>query len=270
MPMSFLKKTLASFGIGSAKVDSILNQDVLYPGQSVDVSIHVYGGATEQAIDNIDLKLCCRYIAEAPDDRGAREGHSMRRVPQTHVLAKWSLPYAFTIHSGEERTFDVQLDVPWNTPVTIGDAKVWLETGLDVAAALDPTDKDILTVRPDPLMDAVLSAFEAQGLRIRQVECEEVKGFDLPFVQEFEMVPTDGPYHGVWRELEFVAHRSEQELKLWFEVDRTRKGEGGMLASLLGSGKLKRELTIPATTKLDQVGELVLNYLDQTTAVHES
>ncbi len=69
--MSFLKKTLASFGIGSAKVDSILNQDVLYPGQSVDVSIHVYGGATEQAIDNIDMKLCCRYIAEAPDDRGA-------------------------------------------------------------------------------------------------------------------------------------------------------------------------------------------------------
>ncbi len=126
--MSFLKKTLASFGIGSAKVDSILNQDVLYPGQSVDVSIHVYGGATEQAIDNIDLKLCCRYIAEAPDDRGAREGHSMRRVPQTHVLAKWNLPYAFTIHPGEDRTFEVKLDVPWNTPVTIGDAKVWLET----------------------------------------------------------------------------------------------------------------------------------------------
>ncbi|NMS24906.1 sporulation protein, partial [Vibrio parahaemolyticus] len=111
-------------------------------------------------------------------------------------------------------------------------------------------------------MDAVLSAFEAQGLRIRQVGCEEVKGFDLPFVQEVGLVPTEGPYHGVWRELEFVAHRSEQELKLWFEVDRTRKGQGGMLASLLGSGKLKRELTIPATTKPDQVGELVLNYLD--------
>ncbi|MCV6022723.1 sporulation protein, partial [Escherichia coli] len=81
-------------------------------------------------------------------------------------LAKWNLPSAFTIHPGEERTFDIQLDVPWNKPVTIGDAKVWLETGLDVAMALDPTDKDILTVRPDPLMDAILSAFEAQGLRI--------------------------------------------------------------------------------------------------------
>ncbi len=267
--MSFLKKTLASFGIGSAKVDSILNQDVTYPGQSVDVSIHVYGGATEQHIDNIDMKLCCRYIAEARDDRGAREGHTMRRLPRTHVLAEWSLPYAFTIHPAQERTFDVKLDVPWNTPITIGDAKVWLETGLDVAAALDPTDKDMLTIRPDPLMDAILTAFEAQGLRIRQIECEEVQGFDLPFVQEFELVPIDGPYHGLWRELEFVAHRGEEGLKLWFAVDRTRNGSGGMLASLLGSGKLKRELTIPLATNPNQVGELVLNYLDQTTAIQD-
>lgn len=83
------------------------------------------------------------------------------------------------------------------------------------------------------------------------------------------MVPTDGPYHGVWRELEFVAHRDENTLKLWFEVDRTRSGASGMLASLLGSGKLKRELCIPVNTKLEEVGPLVLNYLEQTTAAHE-
>lgn len=46
--MSFIKKTLASFGIGSAKVDSVLQQEVLYPGQSVKVIIHVYGGASAQ------------------------------------------------------------------------------------------------------------------------------------------------------------------------------------------------------------------------------
>lgn len=70
--------------------------------------------------------------------------------------------------------------------------------------------------------------------------------------------------------IEFVAHRDETNLKLWFEVDRTRSGARGMLASLLGSGKLKRELSIPINTKLDDVGSLVLNYLDQTTAAHES
>ncbi len=56
----------------------------------------------------------------------------MRRVLQT-ILAEWSLPYSFTIHSAEERTFDVKIDV-LEYPVTIA-MKVWLETGLDVATA---------------------------------------------------------------------------------------------------------------------------------------
>ena len=35
---------------------------------------------------------------------------------------------------------------------------------------------------------------EEAGLRIRQVECEAVKGFDLPFVQEFEFVPVHSSF----------------------------------------------------------------------------
>ena len=263
--MSLFKKTLASFGIGSAKVDSVLKQEVLYPGQKVNITIHVYGGATAQEIDNIDLKLYCRYIKEVPanNERSHHDGGSMRRVPTSYVLAKWTLPYAFTIQPGEERDFDVELDVPWNTPVTIGDSKVWLETGLDIAKAKDPSDKDILTVRPDPLIDAIFTALEDQGLRIRQVECEAVKGFELPFVQEFEFVPTTGPFHGRWRELEIVAYRSEDELKMWFEIDRHREGAKGMLASLLGRSELKRQLSIPLNSSPAEVGQQVLQYLDE-------
>ncbi|TXY04612.1 sporulation protein [Vibrio mimicus] len=261
--MSFIKKTLASFGIGSAKVDSVLQQEVLYPGQSVKVTIHVYGGATDQAIDNIELKLCCRYIAEVASDRGQQQGQQIRRVPHTHTLASWSLPYAFTIEAGETRDFQIELEVPWNTPVTIGDAKVWLETGLDIAMALDPTDKDILTVRPDPLMDGIFNALEAQGLRLRQVECEQAKGFALPFVQEFEFVPTTGPFHGRWREVEIVAYRDKESLQLWFEVDRYQRGASGMLANLLGRGELKRRLTLSSHTSPHEAGEQVLAFLDQ-------
>lgn len=260
--MSFLKKTLASFGIGSAKVDSVLQQETLFPGQKVKVTIHVYGGATEQAIDNIELKLCCRYIEEVLSGRGEQADNQTRRVPQTCVLASWSLPYAFTIASGETRDFEVELDVPWNTPVTIGDAKVWLETGLDIAMALDPADKDILTVRPDTLMDGIFTALEEQGLRLRQVECEAAKGFTLPFVQEFEFVPTDGPFHGRWRELEIVAYRDEDKLQMWFEIDRVQRGARGMLASLLGRGELKRQLTIGNQTPPDQAGLQVVEFLD--------
>lgn len=263
--MSLFKKTLASFGIGSAKVDSVLQQEVLYPGQKVNITIHVYGGSTEQEIDNIDLKLYCRYIKEVPADPDKSQNNAgrMRRVPANYALAKWSLPYAFTIKPGETRDFNVELDVPWNTPVTVGDSKVWLETGLDIAMAKDPTDTDILTVRPDALLDGIFTALEEQGLRIRQVECEEVDGFALPFVQEFEFVPTTGPFHGRWRELEVVAYRSDDELQMWFEIDRHREGAKGMLASLLGVGQLKRQLAIPLHTSAQEAGQQVLAYLDQ-------
>lgn len=260
--MSFLKKTLASFGIGSAKVDSVLQQEVLYPGQAVKFTVHVYGGSSAQDIDNIELKLCCRYVEEVVQDRSKQHGARKRKVHQTYVLADWSLPYSFTIQPGETRDFDVELAVPWNTPVTIGDAKVWLETGLDVAMALDPTDKDILTVRPDPLMDGIFSELEEQGLRLRQVECAAAKGFALPFVQEFEFVPTTGPFHGRWRELEIVAYRDKDSLQMWFEVDRYQRGATGMLASLLGLGELKRQMTMTSDESPQKAGVKVLEYLD--------
>ena len=40
--MSFFKKTLASFGIGSAKVDSVLQQEVLYPGEKANIRVDVW------------------------------------------------------------------------------------------------------------------------------------------------------------------------------------------------------------------------------------
>ncbi len=262
--MSFLKKTFASFGIGSAKVDSVLQQDILYPGDKVKVTIHVYGGAIEQLIDNIDLKLFCRYIDEETANNKGVDSQDKRRVHRRYTLASWSLPYSFTIAQGENRDFEVELDIPWNTPITIGDAKVWLETGLDISMSRDPADKDILTVRPDPLLEAIFSEFEEQGLRVRQVECEAAKGFSMPFVQEFEFVPTSGPFHGRWREVEIIAFRDNDSLKLWFEVDRRLRGMGGMLANMLGKGEIKRHLILPAHTPPAEAGKQVLEFLDST------
>jgi sporulation-control protein len=82
-------------------------------------------------------------------------------------------------------------------------------------------------------------------------------------VQEFEFVPTTGPFHGRWRELEIVAYRSEDELKMWFEIDRHREGAKGMLASLLGRSELKRQLSIPLNSSPAEVGQQVLQYLDE-------
>ncbi|GAM78591.1 hypothetical transcriptional regulator [Vibrio ishigakensis] len=58
------------------------------------------------------------------------------------------MPYSFTIESGEERTFEVELDVPLNTPITLGDSKVWLETSLDIDMAIDLQTKICLPFAP--------------------------------------------------------------------------------------------------------------------------
>ena len=261
--MSFFKKTLASLGIGSANVDTIIHHEVLIPGQKVLVTIEVTGGATAQQIDNIDLKLCCQYKKEV--NRNSDNGSQTQIIKQTYVLADWSLPYAFIIEPKQERKFEIELDLPLNTPVTIGDVKVWVQTGLDIALGLDPTDKDPITVRPGPLLDGVLTALETEGLRIRQVECEYAKNFALPFVQEFEFVPFDGPYHGRWRELDMIIYRDTEKLQLWFEIDRQQKGISGLLSNLLGSGDLTRTLSLSSERSPEDAGQQVIDFLNQTT-----
>ncbi len=261
--MSFFKKTLASLGIGSAKVDAVLHQDVLIPGESASLTIHVYGGATDQAIDHINVKLCCKYVEEVICKDNRNDARRREKETRHFVLDAWQLPYAFTIKSGEEREFEVELAVPWNTPVTIGDSKVWLETSLDIASAIDPSDKDTLTVRPDEVMDGIFSELEEQGLRIRQVECEAAKGFALPFVQQFEFVPTTGPYHGLVREVELLLYRDEQQLDMWVEIDRQQKGLGGMISRFIGNDEVTRKLTIELPCVPSEAGQQVLRLIDQ-------
>ena len=262
--MSLFRKSLASLGIGSARVDTVLPQGVLVPGDNLAVDVQIHGGKVEQQIDNIYLFLCCRYEDEVETSRGESQ-HRKEKVTQTCRLAEWSLPYSFVIGANEERHFEVSLELPFNTPITVGDSHVWLETHLDMPLAFDAKDKDLLTVRPDPLLDGVFSALELAGLRLRQVECEAAKGFALPFVQEFEFVPVSGPYHGRWRELEVVAYRDDSGLQMWFEIDRRQRGFSGMLSGLLGRGELKRFCEIPASLHPQQAGERVLAFLDQAT-----
>ena len=262
--MSLLKKAMASLSIGAATVDAVLEQAELVPGRRVDFTIRVRGGVAEQQIDNIYLNICCQYFEERSKHRS--EGEKVtEKVKKVYSLSQWSLPEMFVIAPDEERIFNASFVLPYNTPVTLGQCKVWLETGLDIQFAIDPCDTDLLVVRPDAMTAGLFESLTNAGLQLRQAECEAATGFALPFVQEFEFVPVSGPFLGRWKELEVVAWRDDQQLSLWFEVDRERRGLGGMLSGLLGRGELKRFLTIPITTPADEAGQQVLAFLDQAT-----
>lgn len=252
--MSLFRKSLASLGIGSARVDTVIKHDVLIPGDVLSVDLQVYGGKTSQQVDEIHLTLCCSYYEQvAGTDESSKEW-----VPRICELANWALPYSFMIDPHDIRHFEVELPLPANTPITIGEAKVWLDTHLETPAVMDPNDRDSLTVRPEPLMDGVFTALELAGLRIRKVICEALPDYPLPFVQTFEFVPVSGPYHGRWRKLDVVAYRGDGELKLEFGVDCRLLDMAGMM----GSVPQRWELVLADQLHPQQAGEQVLAFLD--------
>ena len=266
--MSLLKKAMASLSIGAAKVDAVLQQPELIPGKRVDFTIRVKGGAAQQQIDNIYLNICCQYFEELAKRKGGDEGivtEVTEKVQHTYSLSQWSLPETFMIAPAEERIFNASFILPYNTPISLGEGKVWLETGLNIQFAIDPSDTDLLVVRPDALMAGLFDGLTNTGLQLRQAECEAASGFELPFVQEFEFVPVSGKFLGRWRELEIIAWRDGQQLKLWFEVDRQQRGLQGMLSGLLGRGELHRHLAVSTDTTPEALGERVIALLDQTT-----
>ncbi|MFL6562139.1 MAG: sporulation protein, partial [Bacillus sp. (in: firmicutes)] len=111
--------------------------------------------------------------------------------------------------------------------------------------------KDYLKVVPNPLMSAVFTAIEHLGFRIREADCEEaprrLRG-RLPFVQEFEFVPTSGVFRGKLDELEVVFFPSGNgNLDIMFQVDRRANGLAGLFSEAIGADETNVRLSVTNT-----------------------
>lgn len=212
-----MKKILASVGIGNATVDTVLASEAVRPGERVDAVVNVEGGDAEQSVDRIELEVETRFRGE--------EGSEEATVDRLHLTD------GFTVEPGESTSYETTLEVPYATPLTMGDASVWVDTDLEVPMAVDPEDKDPLEVRPTERMQAVFDAAEALGLSFRTADCEADpynRYVDRRFVQEFEFRPSGGPFRGDLDELDLVFDPSPEALTVYAEVDR----RGGLLSEL--------------------------------------
>ncbi|UII54471.1 sporulation protein [Cytobacillus spongiae] len=225
--MSFFNKVFASVGIGSAKVDTKLEKERLFPGEEVKGIVEIQGGNVEQNIDEIYLSLHTTYIKE----------HDDKKYTATGLIDRFRLTERFTIKPNERKEIPFSFQLPLDTPLTLGKTKVWVATGLDIKNAVDPGDKDHVMVQPNSLMNAVLEAVADLGFRLREVECEQasrkVRG-RLPFIQEFEFVPVSGAFRGKLDEIELVFYPiSENQTEILMQVDRRARGLGSFLAEAL-------------------------------------
>lgn len=236
--MSFFDKVFASVGIGSAAVDTKLEKDTYMPGETVKGAVEIRGGKIEQQIDDMYLSINTQYLKESDD----------KKYHVTATIERFRITSPFTIGKNERKEIPFSFQLPYDTPLSIGRSKIWVATGLDIKNAVDPGDKDDLKVIPDPLMRSIFNAIDNLGFRLREADCEEapyrLRG-RLPFVQEFEFVPTSGPFRGKLDELEVVFRPSGNGvIELLLQVDRRARGLGGLFAEAAGLDETNVRLTV--------------------------
>ncbi|QOR65057.1 sporulation protein [Cytobacillus suaedae] len=254
--MSLFNKVFASVGIGAARVDTKLYETTFTAGEEIKGVVEITGGNIAQQIDEIYITLNTTYIKERNDSK----------MNQHAIIDKFRISESFTIEANEKKEIPFTYTLPLDIPVTMGKTKVWLQTGLDIKNAVDPTDRDFIEVRASQLMTAVLDTVSDLGFRLRKVDCEEAPykfKRRLPFIQEFEFVPMSGNFRGKLDELELVFFpQSNSTVEVIMEVDRRARGLGSFLAEALEMDESLVRFTV-STTDLPQLKDKIHSIINR-------
>ncbi|CCQ11644.1 conserved protein of unknown function; putative SpoOM-related protein [Pseudoalteromonas luteoviolacea B = ATCC 29581] len=220
------KKVLASVGIGAAKVDTILETEHLHPGQKFQAKIHIQGGNVAQDITGLQLALVTKVKVEG--DEGS--------YFINHIIDKWRLAEHFTIAPGEQRVIPFEARLHSETPITelptaVNQTHVWIDTGLDIDLAVDPSDRDFLHIYPNDAVNTCLQAMEKLGFALVKADVEKgfLKASSFHSVsgcyQELEFRPRARSMFGIQEvELSFVPEAHQTHVLV--ELDRAFRQDG--------------------------------------------
>ncbi|MDF2958902.1 MAG: sporulation protein SpoOM [Paenibacillus sp.] len=219
--MSVFKKMLATVGIGAAKVDMQIDNEQVAAGDTITGVVVIQGGRVNQEVDDVYAFVKTQYVQEKND----------QKVTVEATVGKFLLASKFTVEAEQNYEYPFSFELPVGTPITTKRTPVWIQTGLDIKEAVDPKDEDRLIVVPHRHSQTVLDAVEQLGFRPREVTCEYAPrlGRNLPFVQEFEFVPTTH-FRGNLDELEIIFFPDDDGVELLLQIDRKARGLMGMFA----------------------------------------
>ena len=213
--------------LGPQRLIQNLKVNKWYQGRMSQGIVEIQGGNVEQQINEIHLSIHTQYIKESNDHK-----HHV-----TATIERIRLSSQFTISANERKVIPFSFQLPLDTPVTIGRTKVWVKTDLDIKNAIDSKDKDFLHVSPNSLLNGVLNSISSLGFRLREAECEKATyrlHGRLPFIQEFEFVPTSGTFRGRLDELELVfIPSSPTTADVHLQIDRKARGLSGFLSEAM-------------------------------------
>jgi sporulation-control protein len=202
-------KSLASLGIGAAQVDTRLNQQTFYAGDSVQGVVFIQGGQAEQQIDDIYLYLVIHYLRN--------------NKKTSFILQEYQLSKSFVIQANETKEIPFQIHLPLVTPMSTGSYPIYLKTGLDIKMAIDPSDEDLIEVLPHPTVQNCLKQIEDSEFILYQIYNQYDPGAKpFGFQQVFQFRPI-GRYHGYIDELNVVFNLSDSEVLMNLEMIRANQ-----------------------------------------------
>lgn len=220
--MSFFNKMISKIEIGSATVETQLFNELFIPGELIRGEVRIQGGPLEQYIDSIYLNIKSTYEDQTDTKRG--EDKIYKR--EAAVIMDFQISEPFTMNPDQIINFDLEFPLPSYTPVTIGGATTWIETGFNMKMAVEQKDKAYIHVQPHPLMDAVLGSAMDIGLEVYRVVCQSapsLMNMKVPFIQKFALQPVEGHLKSRLNDISLIFRLSKSSLEVFMDVDRKLK-----------------------------------------------
>lgn len=248
-----LKKFLASIGIGSAKVNLELNEDVMTMGQPITGTIFVEGGETEQVIEGlkVSLHLTSRYTS------GDHEHHVHEKIA-TIPITKEKL----ILGPGSRQEYHFHFVCPEGLPVSSVSTRYYFETDLDIDRAIDAKDRDYIDVLPSGILKNFLDAFYSLGF---QHYAEGYTG-RRDAMQIIQFQPTTW-LRGQFDEIVFSYSTELANIQIsgWFELDKKTHGLIGAIADELDLDEKKGHFTFYESdlSSVERAAETIQQFIIQ-------
>jgi len=164
-----------------------------------------------------------------------------------------------TLKPGQEENFPVSFKIPVDMPISKGRTNYYLQTGLDIQSAIDPTDRDAITVVPNKYLKMFFEAVQNLGFR----EQHRTGDFNGRY-QEFEYKPTSFMSREL-DEIEVYPRATGNELVIAMQIDKKNKGLFGGLLDDLDLDERYVHFTIPYSQMQDtaQVAGMVKGIIER-------
>ncbi|WP_369900701.1 sporulation protein [Bacillus manliponensis] len=194
-----LKKFLARFGKGAAKVDLRFENRPYISGDTVHGEVHIQGGEVEQKMNHLSVHLMMSVIT--------KEGTVTREVTSIPLLGDGA------VSPKELKVIPFTYTIPVNLPVSRHKVSYYFDTQLDIEGGVDRTDIDPLMVEVPEGVQSIFEALGSLGFR----EKGNSGGLDK-YGQEFAFFPAE-VFSGKVNEVELRFACEEDGVRVWMEVD---------------------------------------------------